>query len=173
MVFVPLNWAQCLSHSTHSKKCLKRRRWGKRREGRREVGRALNGVFHQKDRLSVLGVGDGGGKEDKSLADYLYMEKKKTKNSQTSNKNKYLDYQQYKIILHCFPIQKKKKKHQSCFLKLLTVYAHIPWWLGVFCPPPPNATHISQSIFVQNVCSLLTMVTHVYKVDHAYYYYFF
>ena len=43
---------------------------------------------------------------------------------------------------------------------------------GCFAPPL-NATHISQSVFVQNVCSLLTMVTHVYKVGHAYYYFFF
>lgn len=109
-------------------KKVEKKKGGKkgRREGGREGGRALNGVFYQKDRLSVLGVGDGGGKEDKSLADYLYMgEKKKKKTSQTINKNKYLDYRQYKIILHCFPIQ-KKKKHQSCFLKLLTVYAHTP-----------------------------------------------
>ena len=144
MVFVPLNWAQYLSHSTHSKKCLKRRRWGKRREGRREGGRALNGVFHQKDRLSVLGVEDGGGKEDKSLADYLYMGKKnKTKPRQTSNKNKYLDYQQYKIIVHCFPIKKKKKASELLLEVIDSICTHPLMTGGVLPPPPQRHTHIS------------------------------
>lgn len=67
-----------------------------------------------------------------------------------SNKDKYLAYQQYKIILCSFPIQKKQRKKRNASQLLHQQYMHTsPADLSCFAPPT------SQSIFVQDVCSFL------------------
>ena len=130
---------------------------GKRREGRREGGREkekegrLWMEFSTKSISWVfLGWEMGEGKSTKVLQTISRWKKKN--NSQTSNKNKILDYRQYKIILHSFPIQKKKKMHQSCFSKSLTVHAHVPWWLGGFACPSPPQRHTYISIYLCAKC---------------------
>lgn len=96
--------------------------------------------------MSALGV--GGSKGDKSLTNYYISKWKKT--SQMSNKDKYLAYQQYKIILCSFPIQKKQRKKRNASQLLHRQCMHTsPADLSCFAP------HTSQSIFVQDVCSFL------------------
>lgn len=153
---------------------------GKRREGRREGGREkekegrLWMEFSTKSISWVfLGWEMGEGKSTKVLQTISRWKKKN--NSQTSNKNKILDYRQYKIILHSFPIQKKKKCIRAASRSHWQYMHTSPDDWGVLpAHPPHNATRTSQSIFVQNVCSFLT-IGHSCLQSWAclYYYYYF
>lgn len=147
---------------------------GKRRERRREGGREeekegrLWMEFSTKSISWVfLGWEMGEGKSTKVLQTISRWKKKN--NSQTSNKNKILDYRQYKIILHSFPIQKKKNASEL-LLEVIDSTCTRPLMTGGFCLPiPPTTPHVHLNLSLCKMFVLfLQLVTRVYKVGHAY-----